>query len=138
MQKVGAAADAIADIAEQHGADGAHEKAGGEGTEGGQQPGLVIADREIEIADGPREIAVDREVVPLHHIAGDAGGNDLAAREIGFRERHEDWPPDLSRLPNGSRAKLALPAASLQPSAIYRARARNSTSQRVNAGRATS
>ena len=83
-----AAADAIADIAEDDGADRAHEEADGEGAEGGHQGSRGIVGRKIELADGAGEIAVDREVVPLHHIAGDAGRDDAPMHPPRVLARH--------------------------------------------------
>ena len=80
--------DAIADIAEEDGAQGAHEEADGEGPEGRHQGERGIVRRKIELADGAGEIAVDGEVVPLHHIAGDAGRDDAAMRPPRVLARH--------------------------------------------------
>ena len=84
----GAAADAIADIAEQDGAERAHEEADREDGEGGEQGGPRVVTREVEVADGSGEEAVDREVVPLHDVAGDAGRDHPPARTVSFRARH--------------------------------------------------
>src|SRR5262249_11070659 len=47
-----------------------------------------VVGREIEIADGPGEEAVDRKIVPLHHVAGDAGRDHPPACTVSFHVRH--------------------------------------------------
>ena len=82
-------ADAIADIAEEDGTQGAHEEADGESPEGRHQGERGIVRRKIELADGAGEIAVNGEVVPLHHIAGDAGRDDAAMGPPRVLARHD-------------------------------------------------
>ena len=93
-------ADPIADIAEDDRPQGPHEEADGEGPEGRHQGKRGIVRGEIELADGAGEIAVDREVVPLHHIAGDPGRDDPtmgAPRVIARHGMRHCLPPDRPR-----------------------------------------
>ena len=90
-----AAPDPVADIAEEHGADGAHQEPGGEDAIGDQQGRRLVVGREIEAADGAREIAVNREVVPFHHVAGDARHDHAPALVVLTMCFH--WSPDPRR-----------------------------------------
>lgn len=84
----GTAADAVADMPEEDRAERPHEEPDGEDAEGGQQRGPRIVRGEIESADRAREETVDREVVPLHHVAGDAGRDHSAAVTVSFVADH--------------------------------------------------
>jgi hypothetical protein len=68
----GLAANAIAEMSEDHSANRPHQEPGGEDAEGGNQRGGRVFGRKEVPADDGSEVAVDGEVVPLHHIAGDA------------------------------------------------------------------
>jgi hypothetical protein len=63
-------------MADECAADRPHQVAEREHAERGQQLGDRILVREKLTADRRREIAVDRKVVPLEHIADRTGGND--------------------------------------------------------------
>jgi hypothetical protein len=71
-----APSEPITDMADQRAADRAHQIAERKHAERRKQLGNRILMRKELTADRRREIAVDREVVPLEHIADRAGGND--------------------------------------------------------------
>src|SRR5262249_25388003 len=52
------------------------EESDREGGEGSEQRGGRIVGREEQPPDGPHEVAIDGEVVPLHQIADYAGDDD--------------------------------------------------------------
>jgi hypothetical protein len=60
-------------VAEDDGADGPHEKPDGERAERGKQRHGPVARGEELLGEDRREKAVDREVVPLEHVADHAG-----------------------------------------------------------------
>jgi len=72
----GAPSEPVADMADQRASDRPHQIAERKHAERRKQLGYRILMREELAADRRREIAVDRKVVPLEHIADRAGGND--------------------------------------------------------------
>jgi hypothetical protein len=71
----------VADVAEDGAAQGPHQEAGGEHAERGNQGSGGVLGREEVPADRRGEVAVDREVVPLHDVAHGAGG-DQPQRQV--------------------------------------------------------
>ena len=67
-----AAANPIADASKHHTSEGAHQKAGGKGSKGGNQRSVGITGGKKLIAEDANEVAVEGEVVPLHDVANQA------------------------------------------------------------------
>ena len=72
----GAPSEPVADMADQRASDRPHQIAERKHAERRKQLGYRILMREELAADRRREIAVDRKVVPLEHIADRTRGND--------------------------------------------------------------
>ncbi len=84
------AAVPVAEMAEDQRAERPAQEAHGEHPEGGHQRGGGIVGGEELLAHDGGEVAVDAEVVPLHHIASEAGEHrpslglaDLAVHHLG-------------------------------------------------------
>ncbi len=69
------AADAVAEPAEQEGAEGPDPETGTEGGEAGEGRGGWVVGGEEQAAEQGGEDAVDEEVVPFEHRAQRAGGD---------------------------------------------------------------
>ena len=76
----GAASVAVADMADERAADRPHQIAERKHAEGGEQLGDGVLAREEVAADRGGEIAVDRKIVPLEHVADHARRDHLACR----------------------------------------------------------
>jgi hypothetical protein len=72
------AAHLVADMAEEQTSQRAHQKASREDPKRRNQRRDRVLRREEVAPDVGGKIAVDAEIVPLHHVAGDAG-NDGAS-----------------------------------------------------------
>jgi hypothetical protein len=72
------ASETIADMPDQDAADRPHDIAQREHAEGGKELGNRILVREELAADCSGEIAVDRKIIPLEHVADHARGNHPA------------------------------------------------------------
>ena len=74
----GTPAVAVADAARQEAPQRPHQAADREDAEGGKQLRQRILVREEGLADGDREIAVDREIEPFEDVADGPGADDAA------------------------------------------------------------
>ena len=63
---------------ENESAHGTNQEARGKGPEGGDQRDDWIFRREKQLADRNRKEAVNREVIPLHHVSDEADENESA------------------------------------------------------------
>src|SRR5262245_30038102 len=82
------APETIADMPDEDPADGPHDIAQREHAEGGKELGDRILMREELAADCSGEIAVDRKIIPLEHVADHAGGDHPAC----LRRMHLEPP----------------------------------------------
>jgi len=79
------AADLIADLPKEETSQRAHQKACRKDAKRRYQRGDPVLRRKEVVPDIRCKIAVDAEIVPLHHVAGDTGNNDASVPCQSFR-----------------------------------------------------
>ena len=79
QQRAGTAVT-VPDVPEQHGAHRPHQETHGESTECRQQGNARVVPGEEPCRQDRREKTVNREIVPLEHVADDAGAHDPSQR----------------------------------------------------------
>jgi hypothetical protein len=99
------ASDAVPDMAEHQAPERTHEKAGGEGAEGGNERGHAVPAGKELAAQDRGELPIHREVVPLEDIADDPSQDHVARARHG---RFHSYAL-VGRGPDWDKAHLACP-----------------------------
>ena len=70
--------DQVSNAPENDSSQGTNQEARGKGPEGGDQRDNWIFRRKKQLADRNRKEAVNRKVIPLHHVSDEADENESA------------------------------------------------------------